>query len=466
VFDALALGKIDHMAVGPEGSPDEEFHRSITEYLGEWKSRRGDGFEAVWLIGERWSARSQELRDAFSRYQIPIGFYDVGTARGREMLDELGLVSPDLPVVALRFGAQRSTLANPSDIEIAEAFGLLAPISADDVYDVAVVGAGPAGLAVAVYASSEGLRTVVVEAGPVGGQAATSSMIRNYPGFPQGVSGSTLTSQTFQQAWSFGATFLFLREATSLSAHDGHYRLGLSDGNVLSARAVVIATGAAYTELAVPELEELHGRGVFYGAAVSEAPAMRGQKVFVAGAGNSAGQAAVHLAKWADQVTILVRGHSLAQSMSDYLIRMIGAAPNIDIAYGVQVAGGAGADRLESLVLEDRASGQRRGVPADGLFVLIGSRPRTEWLGETLMRDKWGFILTGHDVLADGATRWPLLRPPSLHEASLPGVFAAGDVRRGSVKRVGSAVGEGAVTIPQVHACLEARAGAPAARER
>jgi len=466
VFDALTLGKIDHMAVGPEGSPDEEFHRSITECLGEWNSRRGGGFEAVWLIGERWSARSQELRDAFSRYRIPIGFYDVGTARGREMLDELGLASPDLPVVALRFGAQRSTLANPSDVEIAQAFGLLTPISADDVYDTAVVGAGPAGLAVAVYASSEGLRTVVVEAGPVGGQAATSSMIRNYPGFPQGVSGSTLTSQTFQQAWSFGATFLFLREAMSLSAHDGHYRLGLSDGNVLSARSVVIATGAAYTEIGVPELEELHGRGVFYGAAVSEAPAMRGRKVFVVGAGNSAGQAAIHLAKWADQVTILVRGQSLAQSMSDYLIRMIGAAPNIDIAYGVQVAGGTGADRLESLVLEDRASGQRWRVPADGLFILIGSRPRTGWLGEALMRDEWGFILTGQDVLAEGTTRWPLLRPPSPHEASLAGVFAAGDVRRGSVKRVGSAVGEGAVTIPQVHACLEARAGTPAARDR
>jgi thioredoxin reductase len=466
VFDALALGQIDHMAIGPEGSPDEEFHRSISEYLSEWRSRRGGGFEAVWLIGERWSARSQELRDAFSRYRIPTGFYDVDTARGREMLDELGLVSPDLPVVVLRFGAQRSVLVSPSDIQIAEAFGLLAPISADDVYDVAVVGAGPAGLAVAVYASSEGLRTVVVEAGPVGGQAATSSLIRNYPGFPQGISGSTLTSQTFQQAWSFGTTFLFLREATSLSAHDSHYRLGLSDGNVLSARTVVIATGAAYTELGVPELEELHGRGVFYGAAVSEAPAMRGQKVFVVGAGNSAGQAAVHLAKWADQVTILVRGQSLAQSMSDYLIRMIDALPNVDVAYGVQVVGGAGTDRLESLVLEDRASGRRRDVPADGLFVLIGSRPRTEWLGETLMRDQWGFILTGPDVVAEAVTRWPLLRPPSLHEASLPGVFAAGDVRRGSVKRVGSAVGEGAVTIPQVHACLEARAGAPAARER
>ena len=466
VFDALALGQIDHMAVGPESSPDEEFHRSITEYLSEWNIRRGGGFEAVWLIGERWSARSQDLRDAFSRFRIPAGFYDAGTTRGREMLDELGLVSPDLPVVVLRFAAERSVLANPSDIEIAEAFGLLTTISADDVYDVAVVGAGPAGLAVAVYASSEGLRTVVVEAGPVGGQAATSSLIRNYPGFPQGVSGSTLTNQTFQQAWSFGTTFLFLREATGLSAHDGHYQLALSDNNVLSARTVVIATGAAYTELGVPELEDLHGRGVFYGAAVSEAPAMRGRRVFVVGAGNSAGQAAVHLARWASQVTILVRGQSLAQSMSDYLVRMIDAAPNIDVTYGVQVVGGAGSDRLGSLVLEDRASGRRRDVRADGLFVLIGSRPRTDWLGETLMRDQWGFILTGPDVLADVATRWPLLRPPTHHEASLPGVFAAGDVRRGSVKRVGSAVGEGAVTIPQVHACLEAGVSAPNARKQ
>jgi thioredoxin reductase len=460
VFDALTLGKIDHMAIGPEWSPDEEFHRSITEYLSEWSIRRDGGFEAVRLIGERWSVRSQELRDVFTRNRIPVGFYDVATARGREMLDDLGLVSPDLPVVVLRFAAHRVALANPSNLEIAEAFGLLAPISADDVCDVAVVGAGPAGLAVAVYASSEGLRTVVVEAEAVGGQAATSSMIRNYPGFPQGVSGSALTSQTFQQAWSFGTTFLFMRQATSLCSHDGHYQLGLSGGSVISARAVVIATGAAYTELGVPGLEGLHGRGVFYGAAVSEAPAMRGQKVFVAGAGNSAGQAAIHLAKWAGQVTILVRGASLAQSMSDYLIRTIGAAPNVDVAYGVQVVGGTGAGRLESLVLEDRASGQRRDVPADGLFVLIGSQPRTGWLGETLMRDQEGFILTGPDVLAEVGTRWPLLRPPSLHEASLPGVFAAGDVRRGSVKRVGSAVGEGAVTIPQVHAFLEAQAAA------
>jgi thioredoxin reductase len=466
IFDALALGQLDHFVVGPEESPDEEFHRSITDYLSEWRSRHGGGFEAARVIGEQWSARSQELRDAFARNQIPIGFYDVGTERGRELLDELGLMSPDLPVVVIRFAAEHSTLANPSNLEIAEAFGLLTPISADDVCDLAVVGAGPAGLAAAVYAASEGLRTVVVEAEAVGGQAATSSMIRNYPGFPQGISGSTLTSQTFQQAWSFGVTFLFMRWATSLSSQGGHYQLGLSDGNVLSARTVVITTGAAYTELGIPSLEGLHGRGVFYGAAVSEAPAMRGQKVFVVGAGNSAGQAAIHLAKWAGQVTILVRGESLAQSMSDYLVRMIDAAPNVAVCYGVQVVDGAGTDRLESLVLADTASGKRWDAPADGLFVLIGSRPRTEWLDDALMRDNEGFILTGPDLIEGLGTRWPLLRPPSLHEASLPGVFAAGDVRRGSVKRVGSAVGEGAATVPQVHACLEARTAAQASAGR
>jgi thioredoxin reductase (NADPH) len=417
----------------------------------------------VRILGSCYSTDTRRLLEFVARNRLPHRWLDLEDDPGAEqLLDQLGVAPEETPIVLL--GSR--LLRNPGNADLARALRLSSPAPRRELIDLAVVGAGPAGLAVAVYASSEGLRTVVVEAGPVGGQAATSSMIRNYPGFPQGVSGSTLTSQTFQQAWSFGATFLFLREATSLSAHDGHYRLGLSDGNVLSARSVVIATGAAYTELGVPELGELHGRGVFYGAAVSEAPAMRGRKVFVVGAGNSAGQAAIHLAKWADRVTILVRGQSLAQSMSDYLIRMIGAAPNIEIAYGVQVAGGAGADRLESLVLEDRASGQRRNVPADGLFILIGSQPRTEWLGETLMRDEWGFILTGQDVLAEGATRWPLVRPPSPHEASLPGVFAAGDVRRGSVKRVGSAVGEGAVTIPQVHACLEARAGTAAARER
>ena len=328
------------------------------------------------------------------------------------MLHELGLESAELPVVVLRFGAERSALVNPSNLEIADAFGVMTPIPAGEVFDVAVVGAGPAGLAAAVYASSEGLRTVVVEREAIGGQAGTSSMIRNFPGFSQGVSGSRLAQEAWQQAWLFGTTFVYMRQVEGLSREDGHHRLQLSDGAALAARTVVITTGATHRRLGVPTLEKLQGRGVFYGAGVSEAPAMRGRNVFVAGGGNSAGQAAMHLAKWADQVTVLVRGESLAVSMSDYLIREIDAAPNVGVTYRVEVVGGAGSDHLESLVLEDRESGTRRSVPADALFVLIGSQPQAEWLGHSVARDQWGFILTGPDLLGGGAGRWRPGRPP------------------------------------------------------
>ena len=354
-----------------------------------------------------------------------------------------------------RSRSSRSALVNPSNLEIAEAFGLMTPIPDGEVFDVVVVGAGPAGLAAAVYASSEGLRTVVIEREAIGGQAGASSMIRNYPGFAQGVSGARLAFEAYTQAWFFGTTFLFMRQPVGLSREDGHYRLRLSDGGTLTSRTVVITTGATYRRLAVPRLEDLQGRGVFYGAGVSEAPAMRGRKVFVIGGGNSAGQAAMHLAKWAEQVTILVRSQSLTDSMSDYLIREIGAAPNVDVRYGVQAVDGTGTDHLESLVLEDTKTRMRRHVPADGLFVLVGSQPRTEWLGEGLARDGEGFILTGQDVLDDPGGRWHADRHPLPHETSLPGVFAAGDVRRGAVKRVASAVGEGAITIPLVHRYLE-----------
>src|SRR5215813_7670441 len=316
VFDAVTMGQIDHWVTCPVQSPDEEFHESITRMLGEWRSRRG-GFEPVQVIGEHWSARSQELRDTFSRNGIPLGFYDAGSAPGRQRLAELGAESAELPVVVLRFGGQ------------------------------------PAGLAAAVYASSEGLRTVVIEREAIGGQAGASSMIRNYPGFAQGVTGARLAFAAYVQAWFFGTTFVFMRQPVGLSREDGHYRLHLSDGGTLTSRTVVITTGATYRRLGVPALEDLQGRGVFYGAGVSEAPAMRGQKVFVIGGGNSAGQAALHLAKWAEQVTILVRSESLIDSMSDYLIREIDAAPNVEVRYGVQVTGGTGSDHLESLVLED-----------------------------------------------------------------------------------------------------------------
>ena len=457
VFAAVTVGTLDHWVTRPVQNADEEFHRTLTEFLREWTSQRGGGFEPVQVIGQRWSARSQELRDIFARHRIPAGFYDAVSGRGQQILHEAGLASADLPVVMLRFGVGRPALVNPSNAEIADAFGVMTPIPPGEVFDVAVVGAGPAGLAAAVGASSDGLRTVVIEHEAVGGQAGTSSMIRNYPGFSQGVSGARLAQETWRQAWAFGATFLYMRQAEGLTGQDGHHQLRLSDGSVLTARTVLIATGAAYQRLGIPALEDLQGQGVFYGAAASEAPAMRGRRVFVAGGGNSAGQAALYLAKWAEKVTVLVRAPSLASTMSDYLIRQIGAAPNIGVCYRVQVAGGSGSGHLQSLFLEDTVSGTRQTVPADALFILIGAQPRTQWLGQAVVRDRRGFILTGPDLPA--GTRWPPGRPPLPLETSLPGVFAAGDVRQGSVNRVAAAVGEGAATIPLVHRYL-ARAAA------
>ncbi len=263
VFGAVTLGQIDHWVNRPVQAPAEEFHRSITEFLREWGSRRGGGFEAAQVIGQRWSARSQELRDLFTRHRVPAGFYDATSGNGQRMLRDLGLESPELPVVVLGFGAERPALVNPSNRQIADAFGVMTPISPGEVFDVAVVGGGPAGLAAAVYASSEGLRTVVIEHEAIGGQAGTSSMIRNYPGFSQGISGAMLAQETWRQAWAFGTTFLYMRQVEGLSRKDGHYRLRLSDGSVLTSRTVIIATGVAYRRLGIPHLEDCRAGGSF-----------------------------------------------------------------------------------------------------------------------------------------------------------------------------------------------------------
>jgi thioredoxin reductase (NADPH) len=343
---------------------------------------------------------------------------------------------------------------DPSNAELAEALGF-GTRPASDSYDLVIVGAGPAGLAAAVYAASEGLDTLVVEPQVVGGQAGTSAMIRNYLGFPRGIRGGDLANRALEQAWLFGANLILAQKATGLRT-DGDRRLvQLADGSEVAAGAVVVASGVAWRRLGVPELEALVGAGVFYGAAGAEARAMEGQDVFVVGAGNSAGQAALHLAKYAASVTLLVRGPDLAQSMSDYLIQEIEQAPNVSVRLRTQVVGGLGGHRLEGLVLRRRDTETIEEVPAAALFVMIGGEPRTEWLAG-VERDNRGYVMTGHDLLEPGGTAdsWPLRRPPLLLETSIPGVFAAGDVRHRSVKRVASAVGEGAVAVQLVHQYL------------
>jgi thioredoxin reductase (NADPH) len=458
IFEALTLGQLDRWLYVPEVVGDAEFHRAVTEILEEWSARLGGGFEAVRMVGDRWSERAQHLRDTFTRNRIPLGFYDAESAEGTAVLEGLHLDQPRLPVVQLRFRPERPVLEDPSDLEIADAFGLLTPLDSDALYDVVVVGSGPAGLGASVYAASEGLATLVLEPEAVGGQAGTSSLIRNYPGFPTGISGNRLAFSAYQQAWAFGSTFHFMRSAQAIAAEDGGLRLTLSDGASVRTRTVIVATGASWRRIGVPELEALTGRGVFYGAAVSEAPAMRGRHVFVVGGGNSAGQAAVHLSRYADGVTVLIRRAGLVETMSDYLIRELDALPNVEVRPRAQVVGGAGGDFLEELTIRDLDSGAET-VEAGVLFVLIGSEPRTDWLTGTLARDQWGFLLTGAALFGDGVTpAWALDRPPALLETSLPGVFAAGDVRSGSVKRVASAVGEGALAVTLVHAYLAATA--------
>jgi thioredoxin reductase (NADPH) len=342
-------------------------------------------------------------------------------------------------------------LEDPTDADLVESLGMKTRPTSSSC-DVVVVGAGPAGLAAAVYASSEGLETMVLEPEIPGGQAGTSSLIRNYLGFQRGISGEELAVRAVEQAWLFGADFVLTQTVAGIAARGDVRVVRTADGSEVSARAVVLASGVTWRRLGVPALEAHVGRGVFYGAAGSEARALAGQDVLVVGAGNSAGQAALHLARHARSVTMVVRGPGLGVTMSDYLVTVVAETPNIEVLLGTEVVDGAGAGGLESVTLLDRASGARREVPATALFVLIGAEPRTEWLAGAVARDERGFVLTGRDLERDGG--WPLTRPPLLLETSLPGVFAAGDVRARSVKRVAAAAGEGATAVQLVHEYL------------
>lgn len=452
ILQAVTIGQIDHYSIKPLKLPDEQFHRLITERLDEWSRQHQPSAEVVQIVGEQWSARSHELRELLARFGIPFGFYETGSEEGKALLRKAGRPDGPFPVVIL---FDNLVMADPSNQQIAEAFEINKQYEGE-IFDLVIVGAGPAGLSAAVYGASEGLRTMVIEREVFGGQAGTSSLIRNYLGFPTGLSGRELANRAYLQAFLFGTEFYFLRQVTGLRV-DGHDRIvTLSDGNELVSHTVVLAMGASYRRLEIPRLEALVGAGVFYGAAVTEAPALKGQQVFVAGAGNSAGQAAIHLAKYAEPVTILARGSSLTSSMSDYLIKEIEATDNIDVLVNTQIIEGQGSRRLEGLTLQNTSTGEHWNAPAAALFVLIGAEPHTQWLPPSIIRDQQGFILTGQDVIQNGNLRegWPLQRPPLLFETGMPGVFAVGDVRHRSVKRVASAVGEGGIAIQMVHEYL------------
>jgi thioredoxin reductase (NADPH) len=448
ILEAIEHGKIDHYVVRPVAPPDELFHHSISTFLLEWAEERRTAPYAIQVVGDSWSGRAAQLRDVLERCAFPHAFCLADSDEGRRLLNGSS-PGAELPVVILPDG---TTLTNPSDVELTRATGSSVEPE-DGEIDLLIVGAGPAGLSAGVYGASEGLRTLVVDTHGIGGQARSSSLIRNYLGFPRGVSGAVLARQAYEQAWVFGARFAFMQHVTGLRADADRLVATLSGGATVSARAVVLATGVTYRRLGIPALEALAGAGVFYGGAGSDAHRMSGQDVYVVGGANSAGQAALHLARYARRVTLVVRAPSLATGMSHYLVRQLESTPNVQTEVGTEIVDGGGDGWLTHLVLRDRASGTEERVIADGLYLSIGARPHTEWLPAEIARDDRGFVLTDADVPRD---TWPLERDPLALETSMPRVLAVGDARHGSVKRVASAVGAGSIAIRVVHRLLEA----------
>ena len=445
ILQACALGKLDNYLYKPWVPAEVHLYPYVSEFLAEWTRLHRPGMELIHIVGDELSTRANEIRELLDRNGIPYGFHPASTPQAEQLVDKHDARDQQRPLVFLLDG---SMLANPSDAEIMDGVGE----SPDTLHcDVAVVGGGPAGLTAAVYAGSEGLGTLVVERHVIGGQAGASSLIRNYLGFPRGISGAELTQRAYQQAWLFGAKFVFSREAVALRLNGTTRLLRLSDGREIGASSVIVATGAKYRRLEVPELEHFVGISIFY-TTFGETRLVRGLDVAVVGGGNSAAQAVVHLARFARTVTLIVRGTSLARTMSDYLVQQIRGTANVRVRLESEVVGGDGTERLETLQIRDRAHGEVETIPARFLFVLIGAMPHTDWLQGTVERDAKGFIPTGHRV---DPTLWPLQRPPMSFETSVPGVFAVGDVRLDSMKRVASAVGEGAGAIQNVHQYLE-----------
>jgi thioredoxin reductase (NADPH) len=453
--------RLDHYLMKPWDPPEERLYPVLSDLLADWQAQFRPAFEGIRVIGHQWSAQGHAIKDFLARNQVPYQWLDVeaDTATG-QLLTAAGVTPASLPVVIFSDG---SHLVQPTLAQVAAKVGLRTQARAP-FYDLVIVGGGPAGLAAGVYGASEGLRTLIIEREAPGGQAGQSSRIENYLGFPVGLSGLDLARRAVAQATRFGTEILTPQEVTGVRLNGRYKLLSLADGSEVSCHALLVATGVQYRKLDAPGVEALTGAGIYYGAAMTEALSTKGQDVFIVGAGNSAGQAAMYLSGFARQVTILVRGYGLAESMSQYLIDQIGATPNIAVqtrvgvtdAHGTSNPSAGSGQRLESIVVTNVDTGASETRTAAALFIFIGAAPRTEWLGDLVERDKAGFIPTGPELKRDGKLprMWNLGREPYWLETSLPGIFAAGDVRARSVKRVASAVGEGSMAVQFVHQYL------------
>ena len=452
-IDAINVVDLDYYLLKRWDPTEEKLYPVVDSLLEVWNSADHRPVPETKVVGHRWSARSAEVREFLARNQVPYRWFGVDQPEGQALLAAAGADDHTLPVVITTDG---DPLVAPSDGELAGRVGLTTTPS-KDFYDLIVIGGGPAGLGAAVYGASEGLRTVLLERTATGGQAGQSSRIENYLGFPDGVSGAQLTERARRQAVRFGAELITTRDVVGLEASGSARTVRLADGATIDAHTVILAMGVSYRQLVAPGVDELTGRGVFYGSALTEAANCANQDVYIVGGANSAGQAAVYLARGARSVTLLVRARSLESSMSYYLIQQIAAVPNISVRSCTEVVGAAGNEHLEQLILRDNTTGQTETVNAQFLFVFIGAAPRTDWLDGVVLRDVRGFVVAGPDLAVGGEQPrgWSLERAPYHLETSLPGVFAAGDVRFQSAKRVASAVGEGAMAVMLVHRYLD-----------
>jgi len=455
-IDAINEARIHYYLMKPWDPPEEKLFPPIDDLLTDWNSTFRPLYDGIRVLGTRWSNRSYELRDFLARNQVPYQWIDVELAQTdpevRTLIASLGPEAETLPLMLFPDGTR---LAEPPLPAVADKVGLRTHAQTN-FYDLAIVGGGPAGLAAAVYGASEGLHTVMIEREAPGGQAGLSSRIENYLGFPAGLSGADLAFRAVAQARRFGVEILSPQDVVGLRV-EGPYRfIKLADGAEISCNALLLAMGVQWRSLDVPGIDRLQGAGVYYGGGTSEAIACRGETVYIIGGANSAGQAAMHFSKFAEKVIMLVRGKSLASTMSHYLIEQIEKTPNIQVWTQSSVVEVQGETRLTSITVLCESTGTREQLPASSLFIFIGAQPRTQWLGDLIERDERGFILSGPDLLRDGKrpASWTLDRDPGLLETNVPGIFVVGDVRHGSVKRVASGVGEGAVVVQFMHQYL------------